>query len=233
MIHQFIFASPRPGMTEAEFQKYWLEIHAVRYASKIKQIKKYLIDTRIDFSGDRGADPMFGGIAEIWLNNDKEQLESLQSPEFLEGARLDEPKWAAFWKTLVLDTDAHVLLEGPPPVREPTGVKTVILLRRKEGLTVEAFRKYALEKHAKLNLAVPGLRRLVYGTTRDGWYGFGEPRFDMVSQFWFDDLPALEKAMTSPEMAACREDDKNFVEMRYLFVMAVKEHWVIGPQPRD
>ena len=38
VIHQFIFAYPRPGMTEAEFQRYWVEGHAVNYASKIPQI---------------------------------------------------------------------------------------------------------------------------------------------------------------------------------------------------
>ena len=119
MIHQLIFAAPKPGMTEEEFQKYWLEVHAVKYASKIKQIRKYMIDTRVPIPGEK-TPPLFGGIAEIWIDNEKDQLESLQSEEFLQGARLDEPKWAAFWQTLVLDTDAHVLLEGPPPVKEPT-----------------------------------------------------------------------------------------------------------------
>jgi len=30
MIHQFIFAYPKPGMSEADFQKYWVEQHAVK-----------------------------------------------------------------------------------------------------------------------------------------------------------------------------------------------------------
>jgi len=29
MIHEFIFAYPRPEMTEAEFQRYWVEVKAV------------------------------------------------------------------------------------------------------------------------------------------------------------------------------------------------------------
>ena len=47
MIHQLIFAHPKPGMSEQEFQDYWVDVHAVQYASKIPQIRKYLIDTRI------------------------------------------------------------------------------------------------------------------------------------------------------------------------------------------
>ena len=99
MIHQLIFAHPKPGMTEAEFQRYWVEVHAVQYASKIPQIKRYLVDTRIPF-GPEPDDPLFSGVAEIWLENEEEQLASLQSKEFLEGACLDEPRWAAFWRTI-------------------------------------------------------------------------------------------------------------------------------------
>lgn len=120
MIHQLIFARPKPGMTEEAFQRYWLEVHAPKFASKIPQIQRYLIDTRIPFQ-DKGQDPLFSGIAEIWLENEKEQLESLQTKEFLQGARADEPNWAAFWATLALDTTAHVLLDGPPPRSSPPG----------------------------------------------------------------------------------------------------------------
>jgi EthD domain len=41
MIHQLIFAHPKPGMSEKDFQDYWVNVHAVNYASKIPQIKKY------------------------------------------------------------------------------------------------------------------------------------------------------------------------------------------------
>src|SRR4051794_9552061 len=122
MIHQFIFAYPRPGMTEAEFQEYWVKVHAVRYASRIPQIRKYLVDTRIPWPGET-ADPLWCGAAEIWLQDEKEQLESLQSEEFLQGARLDEPRWAAFWRTIGLDTTAEQIIPGPPETREAPMVK--------------------------------------------------------------------------------------------------------------
>ena len=47
MIHQHIFASPAPGMSEQDFHRYWLEVHAIRYASKIKQIRRYMVCTRV------------------------------------------------------------------------------------------------------------------------------------------------------------------------------------------
>lgn len=232
MIHQLIFASPKPGMTEKEFQRYWVEVHAVKFASKIPQIKKYLIDTRVAVPGEKG-EPLFGGIAEIWLENEKEALASLQTKEFLQGARLDEPNWAAFWKTLVLDTDTHILMEGPPLVKDQSWIKLVMLFKRKEGMNLANFRAYSLTKHAEIGLKIPGMRRSVQCHTRDSWYGFGEPRFDSVGMLWFDSVDALVKAQNSEEYKKAGADLENFVEAKYVFrVMAAKEHWIIGPQAR-
>lgn len=232
MIHEFIFASPKPGMTEAEFQRYWLEVHAVNYASKIPQIMKYMIDTRINYFGDDGADPMFGGIAEIWIENEQEQLASLQSPEYLEGARLDEPRWAAFWKTLVLDTDAHDLTETAPP-RTTEGVKLVTLYRRGEGVDVVAFRRFAMGAYAEHTLEIPNLVHAQFCTTRNASYGFGEPRFDMIGQLWFKNTEAMEAASKSAAWQACAADQPMFLAEQHIFTMAVKPHWIIGPEVRS
>ncbi|MFS8097927.1 EthD family reductase [Lentzea alba] len=225
MIHQLIFAAPRPGMTETEFQRYWLEEHAVRYASKIPQIRKYKIDTRLPVEGENA--PLWGGIAEIWLRPE-EQIESLQTPEFLEGARLDEPKWAAFWQSLVLDTFAHVIVE--PPRAE--GVKLVRLVKRQEGISLPTFRELSLGKHAELVAEVPGLRGYLQGHTVDGAYGIGEATLDAAYQLWFDSVEDLRAAVASPEFRRADEELGSFVQQRYLHEMTVAEHWVIGPDAR-
>jgi len=228
MIHQLIFAYPKPGMTEQEFQRYWLDVHAVQYASKIPQIRKYMIDTRVSLGPDE-EEPKWSGVAEIWLENEQEQLASLQTDEFLQGARLDEPKWAAFWRTLVLDTDAHVLREGS---EDAGGVKLIVLVKRKEGLPLQEFREHSLGKYADLVLDVPGVRRYLQGHTRDGAYGIGEAVLDAAHQLWFDDLDAMNAALASPEFQRAQEDLESFVETRYVHRMVVEEHWVIGPRPR-
>jgi EthD domain-containing protein len=231
VIHQLIFAAPRPGMTEREFQRYWVEEHAVRYASKIPQIRKYLVDTRIPFSRDTG-EPLWSGVAEIWLANEKEQLESLQTPEFLEGARLDEPNWAAFWRTVVLDTDAHVLVEGPELTRDQRWVKLIVLVKRRPGLPLEEFRSRSLGSYAELVRQVPGLRRYLQCHTRDGLYGVGEAILDAAYELWFDDVVALESALDSPEFKRAEEALGAIVEPRYVHLLATTEHWIIGPEGR-
>lgn len=232
MIHQFIFASPRPGLSEEAFQRYWIEIHAERYARHIPQIRRYLIDTRIPLPGE-AAPARWSGVAEIWLANVDEQLASLQTPEFLLGARADEPNWAAFWLTRGLDTDAHVLLPGPPETRDSGMTKLLILSKRREGLRLPAFKDYCLGKHAAAVLQIPGLRRYLQGHVVDGYYSVGEAVLDCVEQLWFDNLETLLDAKRSIQMQLVRGDYGLFTEERYLHEMIVRENWIIGPEPRD
>jgi uncharacterized protein (TIGR02118 family) len=231
MIHQFIFAYPRPGMTEAEFQHYWVEVHAVRYASKIPQIRKYLVDTRVALPGESG-DPLWCGVAEIWLQNEKEQLESLQSSEFLLGARRDEPNWAAFWRTVGLDTEAHVLLPGSGETRNSGMAKLLVLTKRREGMPLESFRSYCLGAHADRVMKLPGLRRYCQGHVRDNSYAVGEAVLDCVEQLWFDSVEAALAAQHSVQQDSVNADYRLFTEERYIHRMLVQEHWIIGPEPR-
>lgn len=231
MIHQFIFAYPRPGMSEQAFQHYWIEVHAVRYAAKIPQIVRYMVDSRLALPNETG-NPLWCGVAEIWLRNEEEQLASLQSREFLQGARLDEPNWAAFWRTLVVDTEAHVVLPGPPESHDSAMVKLLILSKRKEGLPLACFRAYALGTHAGKVTELPGLQRYVQGHTRDGAYAVGEAAIDCVEQLWFENLGAALAAQRSVQQGMVDADHRLFTEERYIHKLFVQEHWIIGPEQR-
>jgi uncharacterized protein (TIGR02118 family) len=229
MIHQLIFAAPKPGMTVEEFQRYWVEVHAVKYASKIPQIRKYLIDTTIPFDEN---EPLWNGVAEIWLANAEEELASIQTPEFLQGARLDEPNWAAFWQTVALDTEAHEIVPGPALTADPTWVKVIVLAKRKEGLPLADFRAQSLGKQAELVQKVPGLRRYLQCHTVDGMYGVGEAPLDVAYQLFFDDVQAVKEAMQSPEFAAVEQHLVSIVEPKYIHRLVAKENWIIGPESR-
>ena len=230
MIHQFIFARPKPGLTEAAFQDYWLKVHAQKYARHIPQIRRYLIDLRVALPGIPHELPGPFSAAEIWLENDETQLASLQSPEFLNGARTDEPRWAAFWATFGLDTTPHVLVDDPPFAAGDDCLKLLVLLKRKAGMTLEDFRRHALTSHGDRVKALPGVRHYVQGHVLDNFYELGESRFDAVEQLWFADEANLAAALAS---AGCQDGDawgwRELVEPRYLFMMACRARWVIGP----
>lgn len=230
MIHQFILAAPKPGMTASEFQDYWINFHAVQYASKIPQIERYLIDARIPFSGDLG-DPALPhqGIAEIWLENDETQLASLQTDEFLHGARLDEPNWAAFWLTIVVDTTAHEIVPAHAG-ENPDSVKLTVLSKRRPGMDLEAFRRESRQAYATAVAGLPGVRGYLQAHTRDGFYVFGEAAFDRIDQLWFDDTESAANALTSAHMASEVQPQLDRLnDPKYTFSLAAKEHWIIGP----
>lgn len=232
MIHQFIFAHPKPGMSEKDFQDYWKNVHAIEYASKIPQIKRYMIDSRIPFGADP-EDPLWSGVAEIWLENEEKQLASLQSKEFLEGARLDEPKWAAFWRTVVLDTTTHFLLEGEPFQKDSNQIKLFILVKRKAGIPLQEFRQKLLADHAQNVLRIPGLQRYAQCHVRDGFYAIGEALLDCISLLWFENVSALEKALESPEYKNEVLPDYDYLfEPKYVHTMVTDETWIIGPSFR-
>ena len=133
---------------------------------------------------------------------------------------------------MVLDTDAHVLREGPPLSTDQDWVKLILLVKRKEGLPLAEFRERSLGKQADLMLEVPGVRRYLQCHTRDGAYGIGEAVLDAAYLFWFDDLAALGAANESAELQRAEEDLVSIVEPRYIHKMLTKEHWVIGPEAR-
>ena len=232
MIHQHIFASPKPSLTEAQFQDYWLNVHAVNFASKIKQIKKYKIDTRIAFSLD--PKPIWNGVAEIWLRNEEEQLASMQSPEFIDGARRDEPNWAAFWNTLGLDCETATVADGFAGAEPPAdGVKLLVLYRRAMGLTVAEYRTRHREALAVEAAKLPAVQRCDLAFTRDGLYAVGEARFDGVGHYWFESVAAAEATLSGADRHLLLPDDTALIDPQQIFFMLTREHWVIGPDARD
>jgi hypothetical protein len=232
MIHQFIFAAPKPGFTATEFQDYWTKVHAINFASKIPQIKRYLVDVRVPFSGELGSPQLpHQGIAEIWLENEQEQVASLQTKEFLEGARRDEPNWAAFWLTFVVDTTAYELVPGQAPSgKTPSWVKLTLLRKRRPGLDLAEYRERSLDSYATAIATLPGLRRHLQAHTRDGAYVFGEAQFDSVDQLWFDDVPALAAALESESFTEkVLPEQSALTDPKYAFSLTAKENWIIGP----
>jgi hypothetical protein len=226
MIHQFIFAGPRPGLTAEAFQSYWVNFHAVDYAAKIPQIRGYSVATKLTTQLEREL-PFFQGVAEIWLANEAEQLASLQSPEFLQGARADEPRWAAFWRTLVVDTDAVLLSGRPEADRATTTLYT--LLKRDARLSRDEFWAHLEAEQATRVSELPGLERHILGRSSENQYGLGEPRFDAVEVLAFEDAAQLESALRSDTFARVTSGWASVWDERYTFFFAALSHWIIRP----
>lgn len=225
MIHKHIFVHAKPGMSEQEFFTYWREVHAERYGKKIKQDRGYLINTRVPFEGD-GGDPPFQGVAEVWFASPADELAFAQSEEYLQGSRLDEPNFLAWWAMVSLDTTDHVVVA--PPAGEWPGVKLFALAKRKAGLSLDEFRRYDREVYGPKVARLPGLRGYVQGHVADGHYAVGESLLDSVWQLWFDSVEATYAAIPNSDVFrdAVLPDLATFVDLRFFRTLLTEEHWV-------
>lgn len=76
-------------------------------------------------------------------------------------------------------------------------IKFVAVVRRKEGLDFEAFRRLWSEEHPELVLAMPGVRRYAQNLAHRG--GSRDWPMDGIAEVWFDDKQSLNAAFASPE----------------------------------
>lgn len=227
MIHQVIFAAPKPGMTEAAFQDYWLHVHAVNYAAKIPGMAKYSVDTRVSIDGAPNAFPGWGGVAEIWFLDEHALLASLQSSQYIDGARVDEPRWAAFWLTLAINTDPTVIAEGPPMAPTDAAIKVFVLAKRRQSLDLAGFRAAVKNVSAACAEDVPGLLRCVAGFTRDDSYTIGEAPLDLVLQLSFPDEGHARSALNSDAYRRFAARLTAEAAPRYTRTFVAQQHWII------
>jgi uncharacterized protein (TIGR02118 family) len=82
-------------------------------------------------------------------------------------------------------------------------LKVVSLLKRKESLSLEQFRHWALEEHPTLGKKLPGIRHYRMSVVLED-----DPDlpYHAVSEFWFDDNEARIAAFNTPEGKAAAED---------------------------
>ena len=82
-------------------------------------------------------------------------------------------------------------------------LKVISLLKRKEDLSFEAFRKWDLEEHPPLVERLPGIRHYRMSVLLED---NPELPYHAVSEFWFDDNDARVAAFATPEGKAAAED---------------------------
>lgn len=109
-------------------------------------------------------------------------------------------------------------------------VKLVIFLKRKPGLSVAEFRDYYESHHRKLGEShVPGAARYVrrYIEPVPGEQDAPDLGFDVITELWFDDRAAYDKAMAyaaQPEIAAdLARDEEHFLDRSRMLFTGVHE----------
>jgi uncharacterized protein (TIGR02118 family) len=82
-------------------------------------------------------------------------------------------------------------------------LKVISLLKRKEDMSLDEFRKWALEEHPLLGKKLPGMLHYRMSVVLND-----DPSLpaDAVSEFWFADDAARQAAFSTPEGQAAAAD---------------------------
>jgi uncharacterized protein (TIGR02118 family) len=94
----------------------------------------------------------------------------------------------------------------------PPRLKFVVVCHRRPGLSRAEFRRYFDEVHGPLAMAIPDVRRYVQNFV-EGDPATGDPPWDAVIEFWFDDRAAYAAAWASGEGRRAAADNANFLDM--------------------
>jgi uncharacterized protein (TIGR02118 family) len=221
MLHVLYFITRKPALGEAEFHRYWREVHGP-IAKKVPQLRRYVQSHRIPFAG---ANSTYDGAAEVWIDNEAALGALRQSPEYLKGALADEFNFIDMSRVEWLVTNDHVILDGPQTSQL---VKTIFQLKRKPGMSLADFRKYWVDVHGPIVCQLPGLRRYVQCHTVDAAYSYAEPKWDGVAQLWVDDLAALQKMLDSREFKeGSWPDGAKFLDQALVSNFVAQEYQII------
>jgi uncharacterized protein (TIGR02118 family) len=82
-------------------------------------------------------------------------------------------------------------------------LKVISLLKRREDMTLDEFRHWAMELHPPFGLKLPGIRRYFMSVVLED---SPDLPYHAVSEFWFDHKEAMQAAFATPEGKAAAED---------------------------
>lgn len=221
MLHFLYFITRKPSISEAEFHRYWREVHGP-IAKKIQQLRGYIQSHRIPFTG---MNSVYDGVAEAWVEDAAAMAALRTSPEYLQGALADEPNFIDMSRVEGMVTNDHVILDGP---QTPQQVKLIFQLKRKSGWSLADGRKYWIEVHGPIVKQLPGLRRYVQSHLVDAAYNYAEPKWDGVAQLWVDDAAAMQTLLDSKEFKeGAWPDGEKFLDLSIARSLVAQEHRVI------
>lgn len=104
--------------------------------------------------------------------------------------------------------------------------KVVFLVKRREGMSREAYQAYSTERHAPIVAGLPGIRRYVVNYSQVG-PADDEPAYDGIVELWFDHQGDFETALASERGQQALADQPNFLDVSRTVMLPVSESTVV------
>jgi uncharacterized protein (TIGR02118 family) len=216
MIKLLGFLKRKDGMSVADFQAYWRDVHALMIAASpglLRYIQSHACPEVYD-----DYPPAFDGVAEAWFEDMAAFDAAVASPGW-QAAIADVGNFMAPGGGRLFAAEVPIIDALPSPRERQGMVKFLGLLTRRPGLSVEVFQRHWRDVHGPLVQAeFPGMRRYVQCHAIPATYDLTPPpACDGVPEAWFDSLDVFPWRMVrregeDRETAAARDSQGVFVQ---------------------
>ena len=211
MIKVLTWFRRRPDLARDAFLSHWREHHP-EVVLALPGLRRYIQNPTTE-SGYRKGEPFCDGVAETWWD-DLDALRAQRGTEAMAAVAADEDRFIDPASRGHLVTREAVILDGTPG---PTPSKQFSWIRPRPDLTIEEAQRYWRDEHGPLAARIPGVVRYVQCHALPELYGRGrDPSHMGIPIVWLTDLEAARAAAASPELAATRADEVNFLASEHL-----------------
>jgi uncharacterized protein (TIGR02118 family) len=219
MIKSIRLFKRKPDMSVQAFQDYWLNVHGPLVA-KVPGLKR-CVQSHALVQGYGKGDLLFDGIDERWLEFAQTTEAVRKSPE-AEAVVEDETTFLDCSRTVLMHVDVFVIKDGPIP---ENAVKNIEFVNRRPGMAVPTFQRYWREIHGPIAARIPVIRRYEQNHLASTAYsGASTPLYDGLAITWFDSTAQMRRGAATPEYAATRGDEANFLSPGHLPIIITREH---------
>lgn len=206
MINAFTLLKRKPGLSVAEFQRYWRHEHADLIA-RLPGVKRY-VQSHVLGEYHQGKEPIYDGIAELSVNN-SQAFREISTSDAYAAVQADEERFLDRTAIALVLTDEHVIRDGPVV---DDSVKRIRLFNRRHDLPFDEFQACWRDQHGPLIATLPSLDRYVQYPARAGGYAKGrQPAYDGFDIAWFDSADALREAVNSTVSDRDRSEQGSFL----------------------
>jgi len=219
MIKLITLLKRKRGTSVQEFQEHWLNVYGPLVA-KAPGLKRY-VQSHALIQGYAKGDLLFDGIDERWFESGQAMRAFRESPE-AKAAALDEVTFLDCLRTVLMRVEVFIIKDGPMPA---DAVKNVEFVNRRPGMELTAFQRYWREIHGPIASRIPMIRRYEQNHLASIAYIEGAtPPYDGLAVTWFDSTAEMRRGAATPEYAATRADEANFLSPGHLPIIITREH---------
>jgi uncharacterized protein (TIGR02118 family) len=212
----------RAGLSVEEFQDHLRNIYGP-LAAKGPGLRRYVQSFALPQGYGKG-ELLFDAIGEMWLDSATAYEDYRQSVEFA-AARADEAKFLDAARAVVMPVDVHVIKDGSIP---DNAVKNIEFVNKRPGMALEPFRAYWRNVHGPLASTIPVMHRYEQNHLALSEYERNAaPPYDGLAITWFASTADMKRGTTTPEYAATRADEPNFLPDGHLPIIVAREHVVV------